>query len=450
MFDCCAFKKLGLKSATTDRGDKHLDRSIQIAPATKKKNKMTFTVGPNCRRPTPSSIENGCRLLRRHTLLESRAVPNVRKVNVKLEKCKQLEASKGAITTSLTDDANQSSSECDCTSPQFDSNRNKVGKLRKDSSIDQLSASLHDKPNYVDQMWPHHGKTRFNLRRIFSKSQISDQRSNKSDRSIECDSGDDDGNGRSNGNVQILSHGSNYSLRKILSRRFSFAFATKSKLFPDRSQINSASTTINNTNNDYDNDFVVDGSSIQNECNKKRVECRLFRRRQSVSSLAETTDSDEQRVNRSKTIRYSRVDSEDEHHHHQQQQQQHSIEADGHLGSSSINVSTIMWDNAQPGSITNTSESKQSISSISISSIVNSSSSGTSASTNLSADQLLNVRETRVNAMKKINRKKTIPFGRGGITTSVAIITRYNNYEECRNEAVGLLTKKGINCKADK
>ena len=303
--------------------------------------------------------------------MESRASPNSWKVTPKSGKFWQ----NHVISTSLTSKESEQSSE--------NKKRNKFGKPRKDASIAGLTGRLLEMPDNEEEMWPTKAKSHFNLRRIFSKSQIADERSNSA-RSIETDS-DHAANGQ-----QILNHKSS-SLKKCLSRKLSFAFSTK-LLGKNLSRINSAST--------------VNKSDVTG----KRVCPTRHCRDQSQSSLADT-DSDEQRVNRAKTIRFSAIDLPDE-----------FDQADGQTDNESGTEPFWFWpstDNVQV-------PIKDSVPTI---------------------DRLGS--SARVDQAAKINRQQELPLtSKSG--SSVAIITRYSNYAECLDEAVELLSKKGINCKTEK
>jgi len=308
----------------------------------------------------------------------SRVTPNSPKVVVKSAKSSS-DDGEYAITSPLIDSAKKSKQ------PSESKKRNKLEKVEA-SIADSVG---REKATRDDQM-PTKAKSHFNLRRIFFKSQIVDERSN-STKSIETSS-DLYSNGIQSARPVLsrLNHKSTSSLKRAISHKLSFAFSSK-LLGKNLSRINSAS--------------VINANDVTTQ----RVRPRP-RRDQSQSSLTETTDSEElQRVNRTKSTRFSAVGSQDE-----------LGQADYGHGAMSSQLSGL-----SPGSL-------------SIKGIHG-------AETPTVRDDV----SRAISQSSKINRENAKPLSSNS-NGSIAIITRYSNYEECLNETMALLTKKGINCKANK
>lgn len=334
----------------------------------------------------------------RHTSSgESRAATNSSKVTLKWTKCK-LDEGKRAITTSLGKTESEQSSER--------KEPNKLGKPGEVASIDDATSRAHAKSftatadTVDDKRFPGKGKCQsaFNLRKIFfSKRQIADERSN-SGKSIKMNS--DHG--------QPCQQGLNQKspLKMTFSRRLSFAFTSK-LLGRNLSQINSAPT--------------LEMSSRQ--VIGKREFCPPRRRDASEGSLVETSDSDEQRINRgAKSTRISAIDSADE-----------------------LDQGQPLWCDNGSACHSAVDTPFSSVSSL----LANRGNVPIKESIHTTID-CLDGPWARTHEAAKINRQKAMPLMTAKKGSSVVIITRYSNYAECLDEAVSLLIKKGINYKADK
>lgn len=418
------------------------------------RNRLQQIADQKCQSPEPASAESAesapaaLGMRRGHTFMESRVAPNSPKVVVKSCKSKLSDGEESAITASLgTSGGGSQQSEHPSESKKPHKVPSVLGEHHRRTSIDVggggggkdtencLTAESTTKTTKTTSksvaLRPTMAKSHFNLSGIFSRPQIADERSNWSESIAERhhQSADHCGPSPSPSSQQVLSHTLSFSsLRQSLARRLTSAFSTKFFSCKNLWQVNSASAAGNKSGGGVGDLTTAVASTVT--AGKRAFSRLLLRRDQSdQSSLTETTDSDEQRVNRpSKSLRcrslldthsLDQTDGQNWHWHQQ-------------------------WDTVS--SISSTSSSTDTFSS------AHSSLSSSSSSGHHQESLACSSKSTSETVRPVVNRQKTTTTA-GMLRlkgSSLVIITRYSNYEECRREVLRIFSRKGIICKAEK